>query len=159
MKAKFCFFVFASLLMTAIVYAQSPATRMIKGSVGSGGQKTYGPFPVSSGGTSLIHLIFDNPGSDLDLAVGVTGSSGFEPIAFSLSGIRQFETLFVGIPTGNQFFVQVISDRGPSAFRFTLECPCTEDAAAADQSMEALDSPEFQQLASRARALKRKLSK
>jgi hypothetical protein len=117
-KIFLCFV--ASLFFVSIAFSQTS----LKGSVGAGGSKKYGPFPVEFSGTGLLHLSYENAGSDLDLGISYVGTDGQEHLyASSFSGIRNFEQMQVGVPTGS-FFVYVESYQGASPYRLSLDCTC-----------------------------------
>lgn len=124
MRLKLVFLSLIYFSVTTLAAGQIPETRMIRGSVGNKGQKVYGPFDVVVGGTALVHMIYDNAGADLDVAVGVNVAGQIQLMALSASEIRNFEQLQLGVAGTGEYYAVVSSFRGASPFRISLECAC-----------------------------------
>lgn len=117
--------VFAFCMITLI----SEAT-MIKGSVPNKGEKRF-TFTPDFSGTVLLHLIYDNKGSDLDIQLGITDAGGaVQLVAISESTLQNFEQLEIGVLGGDQYNIFVVSSRGPSPFRLNFDGTFTTSAAA-----------------------------
>ena len=97
--------VFAFCMVSLI----SEAT-MIKGSVPNNGEKRF-TFTPDFSGTVLLHLIYDNKASDLDLQLGITDAGGaVQLVAISESTLENFEQLEIGVLGGDQYNIFVVSN-------------------------------------------------
>lgn len=106
-----CFVLFVSLAISA------HATTLIKGSVPAGGSKAYVLVP-NGNGHMQVTLMYDNAGSDLDLAAGFTDSNGDAVlVGTGTSVLKQFERCEAGVAPNITYTVVVNSFRGSSAFR------------------------------------------
>jgi hypothetical protein len=117
--------VFAFCMITLI----SEAT-LIKGSVPNKGEKRF-TFNPDFSGTVLLHLIYDNKASDLDLQLGFTDQNGdIQLVAISASTLENFEQLEIGVLGGEEYSIFVVSDHGPSPFRLNFDGTFTTNGAA-----------------------------
>lgn len=117
--------VFAFCMITLI----SEAT-MIKGSVPNKGEKRF-TFNPDFSGTVLLHLIYDNKASDLDIQLGFTDQNGdIQLVAISASTLENFEQLEIGVLGGEEYSIFVVSDHGPSPFRLNFDGTFTTNSAA-----------------------------
>ena len=127
MRSKILLLVFACALLTSLL---AEAT-MIRGSVGNQGSRRFTFVPDFSG-TVLLHLVFDNRNSDLDLQLGYTLDNGeIQLVAISQSTLQNFEQLEIGILGGLEYNIFVVSDRGPSPFRLNFDGTFTTSATSA----------------------------
>jgi len=116
--------VFAFCMVSLI----SEAT-MIKGSVPNNGEKRF-TFTPDFSGTVLLHLIYDNKASDLDLQLGITDAGGaVQLVAISESTLENFEQLEIGVLGGDQYNIFVVSNHGPSPFRLNFDGTFTTNSA------------------------------
>jgi hypothetical protein len=103
---------------------------VVRGSVPNRGEKRYTIVPDFSG-TILIHLIFDNNNSDLDLELGYTNEDGdIQLVAVSQSTLRNYEQIEIGVLGGLEYNIFVVSDHGPSPFRADIDGTFTTTAGA-----------------------------
>jgi len=117
--------VFAFCMITLI----SEAT-LIKGSVPNNGEKRF-TFTPDFTGTVLLHLIYDNKASDLDIQLGITDAGGaVQLVAISESTLQNFEQMEVGVLGGDEYNIFVVSNHGPSPFRLNFDGTFTTSAAA-----------------------------
>src|SRR5262245_37010254 len=101
--------VFAFCMITLI----SEAT-LIKGSVTINGENRF-TFRPDFTGTVLLHLIYDNKASDLDIQLGITDAGGaVQLVAISESTLQNFEQMEVGVLGGDEYNIFVVSNHGPS---------------------------------------------
>ena len=122
---KILTFVFAFCMISMI----SEAT-LQRGSVGHLGERRY-TFVADFSGTVLLHLIYDNNNSDLDLQLGYTDSNGdIQLVALSESTLRNFEQMEVGVLGNEEYNIFVVSARGPSPYRLNFDGTFTTTAAA-----------------------------
>ncbi len=125
MMKKILTFVFAFCMISMV----SEAT-LVRGSVGNLGEKRF-TFTADFSGTVLLHLIYDNNNSDLDLELGFTDSNGdIQLVAISESTLRNFEQMEVGVLGSIEYSIFVVSVRGPSPFRLNFDGTFTTTAAA-----------------------------
>jgi hypothetical protein len=104
-------------LILVLLAVSAHATTVIRGSVGGGGAKGY-LFVPNGNGHVQITLMYDNVGSDLDLAVGFTDNNGDAVLVGSgTSTLKQFERCEAGVDPNIIYTVVVNSYRGASAFR------------------------------------------
>ena len=142
MRTKILVTVLVLILTGSAAFSQGvPGQKMFKGSVGSKQVKLYGPFYVLQTGTAVIQLIYDNPASDLDLAIGTRNADGsFNAWSYSGSGIKNFETLEAGLAHGTPvlpYYIFVVSIAGTSPYHLTLDCTCILSASPAAAETEA----------------------
>jgi hypothetical protein len=116
--------VFAFCMITLI----SEAT-LVKGSVPNNGEKRF-TFTADFSGTVLLHLIYENKTSDLDIQLGITDGDDIQLVAISESTLQNFEQLEVGVLGGEEYNIFVVSSRGPSPFRLNFDGTFTTSAAA-----------------------------
>jgi hypothetical protein len=103
---------------------------LIRGSVTNGGERRFTFVPDFSG-TVLLHLIFDNNNSDLDLELGYTNEDGdIQLVAVSESTLRNFEQLEIGVLGELEYNIFVVSARGPSPFRLNFDGTFTTNSGA-----------------------------
>src|SRR3990172_2514111 len=66
-------------------------------------------FTITGGGATTVALIFDNPGTDLDLSLGETDG---DLIATSISGESFFELLQAGLAGSTNYLLVIYNVRG-----------------------------------------------
>jgi hypothetical protein len=118
--------VFAFCMITLI----SEAT-LVKGSVPNNGEKRF-TFTPDFSGTVLLHLIYENKTSDLDIQLGIRDSQSgdIQLVAISESTLQNFEQLDIGVLGGEQYSIFVVSSHGPSPFRLNFDGTFTTSSAA-----------------------------
>lgn len=117
--------VFAFFMITLI----SEAT-LIKGSVPNNGEKRF-TFRPDFSGTVLLHLIYDNKASDLDIQLGITDAGGdIQLVAISESTLQNFEQMEIGVLGDEQYNIFVVSNPGASPFRLNFDGTFTTNSAA-----------------------------
>ena len=103
---------------------------LIRGSVSNGGERRFTFVPDFSG-TVLLHLIYDNNNSDLDMELGYTNEDGdIQLVAVSQSTLRNFEQLEIGILGELEYNIFIVSDHGPSPFRLNFDGTFTTNSGA-----------------------------
>ena len=114
----------SKILLLFVLFTVTPflaEAKVFPGSVGNGGAKFF-TISVGSSATALVHLVYENPNSDLDLGLGIRDSGGnLIAIAVSGSALKRFEQMEVGIVGGVVYTVVVNSIRGASAFRVNID--------------------------------------
>jgi hypothetical protein len=103
---------------------------VVRGSVPNRGEKRFTIVPDFSG-TILIHLIYDNNNSDLDLELGYTNEDGdIQLVAVSQSTLRNFEQIELGVLGGLEYNIFIVSDHGSSPFRANIDGTFTTTSGA-----------------------------
>jgi hypothetical protein len=112
--------VLAYVFLFSMFSLVSEAT-LIRGSVPNRGERRFTFVPDFSG-TVLLHLIYDNKNSDLDLELGYTNEDGdIQLVAVSQSVLQNFEQLEIGILGELEYSIFVVSDHGSSPFRINFD--------------------------------------
>lgn len=117
MTQKMKMFLFCFVLLVG--FSTLTFADMKKGNVGGGGTKRY-MFVANGTGQTQITLIFDNYGSDIDLAAGIVVDGEPMFLAIDVSSSRNFAQIQFGVQPNLVVYVLVDSYRGGSPFHITI---------------------------------------
>lgn len=109
-------FVLSVAVLLSFLFASMSDAELKKGSVGAGGVKRF-TFISDHTGQAQLTLIFDNSGSDIDLAAGIVSNGQASLIGTDVSSMKNYAHVECGVVAGLPVVVLVDSYKGASPFR------------------------------------------